>query len=60
MNWKDLTYKDKWELYSGWRIILIIGNIVNIIASTFLLISTETSQRQGERLLGVAGFLIVI
>lgn len=58
-HWSDFTLKDKWELFSGWSVIVILGNIITLIASVYLLVSTKTSQRDGEILLGVGGFLVV-
>jgi len=58
-NWSDFSVKDKWELFSGWSVIVIAGNILTLVASVYLLTSTKTSQRDGEILLGFGGFLVV-
>jgi CHASE3 domain sensor protein len=60
LEWSDLSLYYKWRLFSGWSLLMIIGSIITIISSVFLLISTRTSQRDGEKLLGIGGFLIVI
>jgi len=60
LDWSELTIYDKWSLFSGWSLIMIIGNVVTLISSVFLLVSTRTSQRDGERMLGIAGFCILV
>ena len=59
-NWSDLSLKDKWELFSGWSVVVILGNVMTLIASVYLLASTKTSQREGEIILGMGAFLVII
>lgn len=60
LEWSELSLFYKWRLFSGWSLLMIIGSIIIIISSVFLLISTRTSQRDGEKLVGVGGFLVVL
>lgn len=56
-DWSDLTNKDKLKLFSAWSLVTIMGDILLITGSLFLMLNTRTVSQKGEIILGLGAML---
>jgi hypothetical protein len=56
LDWDSLTFSDKANLYNFWTIVVIIGDILLIIGSAFLIFNTNHSFQPNNHILGFSAF----
>jgi hypothetical protein len=60
LNWENLSFKDKAQLFDGWSFIGFGGNILLIFGNVFYLASDFVPFFQAELLIGLGTFFVWI
>lgn len=60
LNWENLSYADKAQLFDGWAFVGFAGNILLIFGNIFYLSSAVVTFFDAELLIGLGTFLVWI
>lgn len=60
LNWDNLSFKDKAQLFDGWAFVGFAGNLFLIFGSLFYIFSDVVTAFDAELLVGLGTFFIWI